>query len=65
MESLKEDKELLLNLVPLFTAYKINTLSVLIERKVAFKPNACNLGRRWTQHPPKPYLKFLLSHESF
>ena len=36
---------------------------VLLEREVAFNQNVINLGRRWTQGPPKLPLKILLYHE--
>ena len=37
----------------------------MVERKGAFNQNTGNLGRWWTQCPPKPPLKILLSHEGF
>lgn len=37
----------------------------MIERKGVFSQNAGNLGRQWTQCPPKPPLKILLNHEHF
>ena len=34
---------------------------VLIKRKVAFNQNASNLGRWWTQRPPKKHLQTFCS----
>ena len=39
--------------VPLLATYKINYRLTNGRRKGAFNQNAGNLGRQWTQRPPK------------